>query len=93
MNSVFSLIFIHIDPIRWPISIIRASASGAVDSGSILSLVKEMISKFEFTASLLDTQHYKDSVENKPASLPVVPLGVKGTTPLRAVNEWQLDNL
>ena len=28
-----------------------------------------------FTASLFDVQHLKDSVENKPASLLVVPLG------------------
>ena len=28
-----------------------------------------------FTASLLDTQHLRGSVENKPASLLVVPLG------------------
>ena len=34
-----------------------------------------MTSKLVFTASLLDIQHLKDSVKNKPASLVVVPLG------------------
>ena len=34
-----------------------------------------MTLKFVFTASLLDVQHLRDSVENKPASLLVVPLG------------------
>ena len=31
--------------------------------------------KLLFTASLLDAQHSRDSVRNKPASLLVVPLG------------------
>ena len=31
--------------------------------------------KSVFTASLLDATHLRDSVENKPASLLVVPLG------------------
>ena len=44
----------------------------AVDSGLISSRVKPMTLKLVFTASLLDAQ---DSVENKPASLLVVPLG------------------
>ena len=47
----------------------RASASGAVDSGLISSRVKPMTLKLVFTASLLDAQHYRDSLENKPASL------------------------
>ena len=34
-----------------------------------------MTIKLVFTASLLDVQHYTKSVENKPASLLVVPLG------------------
>ena len=34
-----------------------------------------MTLKLVFTASLLDVQHYGDSVEEKPASLLVVPLG------------------
>ena len=34
-----------------------------------------MTLKLVFTASLLDAQHYRNSVENKPESLLVVPLG------------------
>ena len=34
-----------------------------------------MTLKLVFTASLLDTQHQRDSVKNKPARLLVVPLG------------------
>ena len=34
-----------------------------------------MTLKLVFTASLLDAQHLRDSVKNKPASLFVVPLG------------------
>ena len=34
-----------------------------------------MTYKLVFTASLLDVQHLRDSVENKSASLLVVPLG------------------
>ena len=33
-----------------------------------------MTLKLVFTASLLDDQHLRDSVENKPASLLLVPL-------------------
>ena len=54
--------------------VVRASASGAVDSGLILSQVKPITLKLVFTASLLDAQHQRDGVENKPASLLVVPL-------------------
>ena len=54
---------------------VRASASGAVDLGLIPNQVKPMTVKLIFTASLLDARHYRDSVENKPASLLVVPLG------------------
>ena len=50
-------------------------AFGAVDSGLILSRVKPMTIKLVFTVSLLDAQHERDSVKNKPASLFVVPLG------------------
>ena len=53
----------------------RASANGAVDSGVIPSRVKPMTLKLLFAASLLDVQHYRDSVKNKPASLLVLPLG------------------
>ena len=51
-----------------------ASVSSAVHSGLIPSRVKPMTLKLVFTASLLDAQHYRDSVENKPASILVVPL-------------------
>ena len=54
---------------------VRASASVVVDSGLIPSRVKPMASKLVLTASLLDTQHERDSVKNKPASSLVVPLG------------------
>ena len=54
---------------------VRVSASGAVDSGLISSRVKPMTLKLVFTAFLFDVQHYRDGVENKPASLLVVPLG------------------
>ena len=53
---------------------VRASASEAVDSGLLPSRVKPMTLKFVFTASLLDVQHRRGSVENMPASL-LVPLG------------------
>ena len=52
-----------------------SSASGAVNSGLIPSLVKTMTLKLVFTASLLDAQHQRDSGENKPASLFFVSLG------------------
>ena len=55
---------------------VRASAGGDVDLGLIPSRVKPIT--FVFTASLLDVQHQRDSVENKPASLLVVPLGNLG---------------
>ena len=53
----------------------RASASGSVDLDLIPSRVKPMTLKLVFTSSLLDVQHLRDSVNNKPASLLVVPLG------------------
>ena len=53
----------------------RVSVSGAVDSDLIPCRVKPMALKLVFTASLLDTQHYRDNEENKRASLLVVPLG------------------
>ena len=37
--------------------VVRASASGAVDSGWIPSRIKPMTLKLVFTASLLDAQH------------------------------------
>ena len=50
--------------------LVRATASGTVDSGLIL--IKLITKKWIITASLLDAEH---CVENKPASLIVVPLG------------------
>ena len=42
-----------------------------------------MTLKLIFTASLLDAQHQRDSVDNKPASLLAMPLGkaLNGITP------------
>ena len=54
---------------------VRASASGGIDLGLISSRVEPMTVKLVFTAFLLDPQHERDNVENKPASLLVVPLG------------------
>ena len=54
---------------------VRASASGAVDLSLIPSRVKPVTLNLVFTAFLLDAQHQRDNVENKPASLRVVPLG------------------
>ena len=51
---------------------------GRVDRAPMEQLwirVKPMTLKLLFIASLRDAQHKKDSVENKPASLLVVPLG------------------
>ena len=56
---------------------VRASASGAVDSGfdsESGSRVKPMTLKLVFTVSLHDVQHQRDSEENKPASSFVVSL-------------------
>ena len=50
------------------------STSGGVDSGLIPRRVKPMTLLLECTASLLDAQHQRDSVENKPTSLFAVPL-------------------
>ena len=44
-------------------------AYGAVNFRSIPSWVKPMTLKLIFTASLLDAQHQRDNVKNKPASL------------------------
>ena len=52
----------------------RASASAVVYLGLIPSRVKPMTLTLVFTASLLDAQHQRDSVKNKPASLLMVPL-------------------
>ena len=49
-----------------------------------------MTLKLVFTASLLDAQQQRDSVENKPASLLVVPLGkaLSGFPHLGVVDRW-----
>ena len=67
----------------------RASASGPVDSGLIPSRVKSMTTKLTFTASLFDTQHYREDVENKWADN-FVPLrkALSGVFHLRAVRRW-----
>jgi len=43
-------------------SIVRASASPSVDPGSITLSSQTKPKIYVFTASLLDVQHYKDSV-------------------------------
>ena len=67
----------------------RASASAPVVSGLIPSRVKLMTLKLVFTASLLDAQHHRDSVESKPASLLVAPSGkaLSGIPPFLRVVE------
>ena len=65
---------VHQQP-RWPSGKSVRHGSCAVDLGLIPSRVTPIILKLLFTASLLDVQHLRDSVENKPASLLVVPLG------------------
>ena len=54
-----------------------------------------MTLKLVFTASLLDVQHLRDSVEIQPASLLVVPLGkaLYGIPHLGVVNVLELDQL
>ena len=49
-----------------------------------------MTLKLVFTASLLDVQHLRDCVENKPESLPVVPLGrhLAGFLHLIVIDRW-----
>ena len=53
----------------------RTSDSGSVDLGFDSESGQTNDLKLVFTASLFDVQHLRDSVENKPASLLVVPLG------------------
>ena len=69
---------------------VRASAYRAINSGLIPSRVKPMTLKLVLTASLLDAQHYRDSMENKPASLLVVRLGktLSGISHLGVVDRW-----
>ena len=44
--------------------VVRASATEAVDLGSIPGRVSPKTLNLVFTASLLDVQHYRDSVKN-----------------------------
>ena len=60
--------------IRWPSGIERLLLDRQT-WGLIPSRVKPTTLKLVLTASLLDVQHFRDSVENKPASLLGVPLG------------------
>ena len=64
---------------------------GAVDSGAVHSDFIPIRVKLLFTASLLDAQHQKDSVENKPASLLVVMLRktINGIPRLQVVDRQQ----
>ena len=52
-----------------------------------------MTAKLVFTASLLDAQHQRDGVDNKPASLLVVSLGksLSGIPPSQS-GEQEADN-
>ena len=49
--------------------LVRAPASGAAELGLIPSQDKPMTLTLVFTASVLDAQHQRYSVENMPASL------------------------
>ena len=53
----------------------RAPVSGSVDLGFDFESGQTYDLKIGIHASLLHVQHLRDSVENKPASLLVVPLG------------------
>ena len=53
----------------------KAPASGSVDLGFNYKFGQPMTLQLVFKASLLDAQHQRDSVKNKPASLLVVLLG------------------
>ena len=52
-----------------------ASVSAAVYSGLIPSWVKPITVILVFTASRLDAQHQRNSVENKATNLLFVPMG------------------
>ena len=64
----------------------KASSFGAVDLSFIPSRVKLMIVKLVFIPFLLDAQHYRDCVKNKPANLRVIPLekAVSGILPFHS---------
>ena len=78
---------------NWDGRVVRAFASRAVNSGLISSRVKPMTLKLVFTAFLLDVQHQRNGMENKHASLLVVPLGkafseIPHLGPLGVVDRW-----
>ena len=55
--------------------VVRASASGAVDSSLILSRIKPMTIKLVFTASLLDSQHKKGQCEKQAGKFTCCTVG------------------
>ena len=72
---------------------VKAVLTLVVDSSLIPSLVKSITLKLVFAASLLDAQHERNGVENKSASLLVVPLGkslsgIPHLASYRAVDRW-----
>ena len=69
---------------------VRAFAFVAVKLGLIPNRVKPIALKLLFTAFLLEAQHQRDNVGNKPASLLVVPLGKtrKGFPDFGVANRW-----
>ena len=71
---------------------VQLAASEAIDSGLIPIRVKLVATKFAFTSSLLDAQHYTNSVENKQESLLVVPLG-KAFSGIAQIIEWKAGGL
>jgi len=55
---------------------VRVSTSKSVDPGfDSLSIQTKILEKLVFIASLVDVQHQRNSVENKPASSHVVSVG------------------
>ena len=74
--------------------VVKASTSGAVDSGFIKNRVKPTTLKLVFTVSRLDAQHYSDSVENKPTCL-LVQSGkaLNKLSHLREVDRWPASTL
>ena len=53
-----------------------------------LGQIKPLTLTLTFTASLLDAQQLRESVENKPASLLIVPLGKALSHHFKAVDRW-----
>ena len=65
--------------LKWPSGIQETAASGAVETGLIPSRVKPTTLKLVVTASLLDAQHYRDSVASKTSGKFTVCVVGKGT--------------